>query len=169
MRAGGLLSPSMDAQQHELEPPQEAWMLGWVCLAAEFAILLEHGAQSSESIPLSIILGALVIGWFSYGVLCARMIRTFIVWVLFILALVIDLVDVVDHATGWAVANTAFSALQLYCLHRFTSTDYFHERRRDPRRAYASVAGIVALGVCVGILGGVVGTESSDLRVQVNF
>ena len=64
------------------EVPQSAWVLGWACLVGQVATLLDRGVTGADSMLLSAPLSALAVGWVSYGVLRARLVRTWFAGIL---------------------------------------------------------------------------------------
>ena len=80
--------------------PTSAWVLGWTCLLAQVLALAERGVSRSDPfwVVLSMVLGALVVGWVSSGVLCARTGRLIVAWLVFGAGPATDVVGVASPA-----------------------------------------------------------------------
>lgn len=158
-------------QAQEMVPlPAAAWVFAWTCLVGQVLRLLESGAQSEDSIPLSMVLGAVIVTWFSYGALTGRTVRLVVVWIFLVLAALVTAVAVVDSGSAWSVLDAATSLVQLVAFARFTASDYFAGQRARPRQPSPPLGGILAIAVVVGVLGGVIGADTdSGAYVHVQF
>lgn len=141
--------------------PTEAWLLGWSFLAGQVLTLLDVGSRQADevSLVLSMVLGALLVGWISAGVLTARPVRFAGVCVLVALAIVADVVGLFSAggSSGWALAHLAASLASAAALAAYARTDYVAWRRTRPTAAGPSIAPVLAIAVVVGALGGIIG------------
>lgn len=161
-----------------IEPPSRvpaaAWGLAWACLVGQLLLLGERGAQSSDAVPLSMLLGAILVAWVSHGVLTGRTVRLVLVSVLFAVTAIFDLVALMDAGiagvSGWPFVGLAASLVQLAALVAFTRTEYFAWQRSRPRVPGPPLGSLIAVAVVVGILGGVTGSASdAPTQISVNL
>lgn len=151
------------------EVPSEAWAFAWACLAGQVVSLVTNGRHDSNNLVLSMLLGVVVVGWVSHGVLTARGIRVGLVWVLFVLAGLFQLVTLFDDPSGGVALDLAITVIQLVLFIRFTATDYFKWQRTRPREPGPSLSGVMVIALLVGALGGVIGAQHDGVRTEVNF
>src|SRR5690606_9830845 len=134
----------------------------------QIVILLDRGVRSDSEIAVaaSLLVGALVIGYVSAGVVRARTVRLVLAWLVLGLSGIAELVFVIDHASYGApedsefliaLAGLATTTAALVGLWRFQRSSWFawHRTRRSAR-ADTPITGLVAIGVLVGVLGGLV-------------
>ena len=144
------------------EPPVPAsiWWFAWSCVVGQVLELARRGAQSEDNWPLSMVLGALLVAFISYGVIRARWVRFWLVVVLIGLACILEAVALVDSPSGWTAFALALSIVQAFLLHRYTTSPLF-EHHRQRREGGPSLAPLVAVAALVGVLGGVLGAEQT--------
>lgn len=161
-----------------IEPPTRvpaaAWGLAWSCLVGQLLLLGERGAQSSDAVPLSMLLGAVLVAWVSHGVLTGRTGRLVLVWVLFVVTAIGDGVALLDGGlsgvTGWPFVRLTASLVQIVALVWFTRTEYFAWQRSRPRVPGPPLGSLIAVAVVVGILGGVTGSAAdAPTQISVNL
>jgi hypothetical protein len=136
------------------EVPTSAWVLGWACLASQLVALLDRGTTDADSALLSVPLSALVVGWVSYGVLRARMVRTWFAGVLLGLMALLGVVALLVGPSPWDLVGAVTGVVAFVALVAWTRTDVFARLREDPQRLGQSFGALVALAVTVGALGG---------------
>jgi hypothetical protein len=153
------------------EVPAAAWAFAWSCLAGQALSLLVSGRDESNDLLLSMLLGIVVIGWVSHGVLTARVVRVGFVWVMFVIALLFQVLGMFDSPSGGLLADLVLTVIQFVLFIRFTDTEYFRwqRQRSRPGQPGPSLAGLMAIAILVGALGGVVGTHNDGVRVESNF
>jgi hypothetical protein len=150
------------------ELPAAAWALAWSFVVGQLVSLVMHGTQPAEDWPLSSLLGVVVVAFFSYGVLRARMVRFWLVTVLNGVALVVFLVVLLDGGTLADLVDLVMTAVQLGCLVWLYRTPWFAWQRTRPAGG-PSIRPLMLLAVLVGVLAGVIGTDSAAVRVDVNL
>lgn len=153
--------------------PVAAWWLAVSSVLAQAVAIVDRGVKNIDAmVPVSMLIGALVIWWFAAGVLSARTGRLVVTWLLLGLVLVAESVSVVDDAldggAGMPVLHLATSVLMLGSLWRFTRTPYFAWQRTRPAHPGPSRAGVLAVAVLVGLSAGVVQPDPDGLRLQLN-
>jgi hypothetical protein len=150
------------------ELPTAAWALAWSFVVGQVLSLVMHGTQPAEDWPLSALLGVVVVAFFSYGVLRARMVRFWLVTVLNGVALVVFLVALLDGGTLADLVDLVMTAVQLGCLAWLYRTPWFGWQRTRPAGG-PSILPLMLLAVLVGVLAGVIGTDSAAVRVDVDL
>ena len=163
--------PAVAAAQ---QPPAAAWALALVCLVGQLLLLADVGTTSAGLWTLpSMLLGALLVGWFSAGVLTARTGRLVVVWALFVIVLVGDAFALLDRGAGaapeWRGAHLVVSVAQVVALAWFCSTPYFRWQRTRPRVPGPSLAPLLGVAVVVGLLGGVTASHEGGVSVRMRL
>jgi len=152
--------------------PTEIKVLAWASLAGQVVMLARQGLRSDDDTAISMLLGAVIVGYVAAGVVRARPVRVALAWIVLVLSLVGELVELayVD-AFGDAVIMVAAlttTVVALVALSRFRRTDwYVWQRTRPPRDLGAPIGGLVAIAVLVGVLGGVAGASDNGVRFTV--
>jgi hypothetical protein len=150
----------------ETELPDSAWGAGWAFLAVEAVALLRRGF-TGVTMPwplVSMVLSALVVGWFTAGVLQARPIRTFLVWLILIVATLLQVISLLSGPRGlgswfeFLVGLIPVVVLAAFCRSPF----YAHMRLVGADAVRPAIGGVVALAVITGALGGIVAPVSGD-------
>lgn len=162
------------ARAHRL--PTEAWALAWVSLADQVLYLVERGPKLSDEpvgMIVSMLLGALVVGWFSAGVLRARLVRLVIVWAVLLLASAGYAVTALNSGAGWTIVHLVMTVGQVVALWAFCRTAYFRGQRVAPRSGPA-LGGVLGIAILVGALGGITATAPTpgtdgptDIEIEV--
>lgn len=147
--------------------PTAAWALGWSFLAGQVFQLLLFGVQDVGVVPLSMLLGVVLVAFFSYGVLRARMVRTVLVGVGLTLG-VLGMVAALPSGGGTAFVSLVVSGIQLACFIWFVRTPWFAWQRARPDGG-PSIAPLLMIAVAVGLLGGVVGADPSGFRIDIGL
>lgn len=155
--------------------PHSIWVVAWASLAGQVLLVVRHGGRVGDeaSQVLSVVLGALLVGYVSAGVVRARRVRIVLAWVVLTLSVVgglADLVSVDDLGQAvHAVFALAAAAAALIGLAKFCRSDWYAwQRTRPPGREGASIGQLVVIGVLVGALGGYVGLVDAGLTTRVN-
>lgn len=122
---------------------------------------------------LSMILGALLVGYVSAGVVRARRVRIVLAWVVLTLAFIGGLADLVSvddlSQAAHAVLALAAGAASLVGLAKFCRSDWYAwQRTRPSLREGASIGQLVVIGVLVGALGGYVGLVDAGVTTRFN-
>ena len=154
--------------------PRSIWVVAWASLAGQAALLLRQGDRVADQVSLVVsgVLGALLVGYVSAGVVRARTVRLVLARVVLILGLIGGLfglvsVDDLGQAT-LALLSLATTAVALAGLARFRRSDWFAwQRTRPSAREGAPIGQLVAVGVLVGVLGGLVGPVDGGLDVRI--
>jgi hypothetical protein len=145
--------------------PPSAYALAWLCLAGQVPPLAMRGLSESDGVwvLLSMVLSALIVGWFAAGVLRGRTVRLVIAWVVLGLAALFTaigfLADLSDVG-GWDVLLLLASVGQVVALAAFCSSDYFRWQRANRELLGPDISALVAIAVVVGLLGGMIAPAS---------
>lgn len=148
--------------------PKEAWLLAWTCLLGQVVNLAQNGRQDDNLLLPSMLLGAAVVAFFAHGVLRARMVRVVIVAILFGLGLLFFLIGAIDEPGAGTMINLVVSAAEVAFFVAFLRTPYFAWQRTRPKEPGPSLAGLVAIAVLVGAIGGVIGASDEGFRAEVS-
>lgn len=155
--------------------PSSIWVVALASLAGQAVVLLRQGIAPRDelSFALSVVLGALVVGYVSAGVVRARTIRLVIAWVALGLGLVVELVGLASaddpSDAALAVFSIATSVVALAGLARFRRTDWYAWHRQKPSsHEGAPIGQLVAIGVLVGVMGGLAGPADGGLNARIS-
>ena len=155
--------------------PRSIWVVAWASLAVQAVLLVRQGGRLDDevSLVLSVVLGALLVGYVSAGVVRARTVRLVLAWVVLMLGVIgglVGLVSVKDLGqTAIAVVASESTAEALAGLARFRRSDWYAwQRTRPSAHEGAPIGQLVAIGVLVGGLGGLIGPVDDGLDVRVN-
>jgi hypothetical protein len=117
--------------------PRSIWVVALASLAGQAVQLVRQGGRLDDeiSLVLSVVLGGLLVGYVSAGVVRTRTVRLVLAWVV---------------------------------LARFRGTDWYTWQRTKPSaHEGAPIGQLVAIGVLVGVLGGLTGPVGDGLDVRV--
>lgn len=155
--------------------PTSIWVVAWASLAGQAAWLTSQGPRVENEFSLlgSVLIGALVIGYVAAGVVRARTLRLVVAWVVLVLGLIGEVVDasVVDGPGQAALVAFALttSLLALGALVMFHRTPWFAwQRTKPPTNEGAPIGRLVAVGVLVGVLGGLVGPADDGVDRHIS-
>jgi hypothetical protein len=155
--------------------PRSIWVVAWASLAGQAVVLARQGdlLDDEVSLILTVVLGGLVVGYVSAGVVRARTVRLVLAFVVLVLSLVGDLVDLVSvddlAQAALTVLSLATTAVALAGLVRFRRTDWYAWQRTKPSSHQGATIGrLVAIGVLVGALGGLIGPVDDSLDVRIS-
>jgi hypothetical protein len=166
-----------DVEQPGATPalPRSIWVVAWASLGGQAVLLVRQGGQLGDevSLVLSVVLGALLVGYVSAGVVRARTVRLVIAWVVLMLGVVGGLVGLVSvddlGQTVVAVLSFATTAVALAGLASLRRSEWYAwQRTRPSAREGAPIGQLVAIGVLVGMLGGAIGPVDDGLEVRAN-
>jgi hypothetical protein len=150
-------------------------VVAWASLVGQALLVVRHGGRVDDEVSqiLSMVLGALLVGYVSAGVVRARRVRIVLAWVVLALAFIgglADLVSVDDSGqAAHAVLALAAGAVSLVGLAKFCRSDWHAwQRTRPSAREGASIGRLVVIGVLVGALGGYVGLVDTGVTTRVN-
>ncbi|WP_107775080.1 hypothetical protein [Nocardioides sediminis] len=149
--------------------PRAIWVVAWASLAGQVVLVLRQGVRHDDGVSLvgSVVLGVLLVGWVSAGVVRARTVRLVLAWVVLVLGLVAEVVGLLqaDGPGGAALAALALgtTVVALAGLARFRRTDWYAwQRTRPPTHLGAPIRQLVAIGVLVGALGGMASSADDE-------
>ncbi|WP_244931782.1 hypothetical protein [Nocardioides sp. W7] len=181
--AGLALVLGRAAARRRAEPPLDpgplpvsAWLLALSCLLTQVWDLLDRGPRTADDVSLwgSMLLGALVVGWLSLGVLLARPLRSALVVVVLLTTVLVQVepllkaVTAADLARALAAVTAALFPLGALAWYRTTSRFAWH--RQHPRARTHDVAALAMVGVLVGVLGGLATPDpTASFSVQLNL
>ena len=155
--------------------PRSIWVVAVASLAGQAVLLARPGGRLDDeiSLVLSVVLGALVVGYVSAGVVRARTVRLVLAWVVLVLGMIVELVGLVSiDDLGRAtldVLSLATTTAALAGLAKFSGTDWYAWQRTKPSaHEGAPIGQLVAIGVLVGVMGGLTGPVGDGLDVRVN-
>ncbi len=163
-------------QQRATPPlPTSIWVVAWASVAGQVLVMFRQGFRHGDevSLLLSVVLGALLVGYVSAGVVRARTVRLVLAWVVLVLSLVGELfslgsVDDLGQAV-LAVLSLAIAVVSLVGLAKFRRTAWYAWQRSKPSTDEgASIRRLVAIGVLVGVLGGLIGPVDDGLYVRTS-
>jgi hypothetical protein len=166
-----------EAEQPGAAPPlpRSIWLVAWASVAGQAVLLARQGVRLDDevSLVLSVVLGALLVGYVSAGVVRARTVRLAFASVVLLLGLIAELVGLVsvdDLGQAAVVAlSLATTALALAGLATFRRTEWYAWQRTKPSaREGAPIGHLVAMGVLVGVLGGFIGPVDDGLDVRIS-
>jgi len=152
--------------------PRSIWVVAWASLAGQAVLLMQQGGRLDDevSVFLSVVLSALVVGYVSAGVVRARTVRLVLAWVVLVLSGLVGLVPVDDlgRQTALDVISLATTAVALVGLAMFRRTDWYAWQRAKPSaNEGAPIGQLVAIGVLVGVVGGLTGPVDQGLNVSI--
>ncbi len=145
--------------------PLAAWLLAWSFLGGQLVTAAVNGFQDESAWPLSILLGAVLVAFFSYGVLRARMVRTVLVGVLLGVGALAELAGVLAGNERELLA-LAVTGVQLACFVWFVRSPWFAWQRGRPEGG-PSLAPLMGMAVAVGVLGGLVGATDTGANFEL--
>jgi hypothetical protein len=155
--------------------PTSIWVVAWASLTGQAVLLAEQGGRLDDevSLVLSVVLGGLLVGYVSAGVVRARAVRLVLAWVVLVLGVIGGLAGLASAddlgRAGLAVLSLATSAAALAGLATFHRTDWYRWQRTKPSAHDGTPIGqLVAIGVLVGVLGGLVGPVEDGLAVRIS-
>ena len=154
--------------------PSSIWVVAWASLAGQVLLLVQEGVRHDDAVSVggSVVLGVLLVGYVSAGVVRARTVRLVLAWVVLVLILVAGVsvllsADGPDRAGG-AGLSLVTTVVSLAGLASFRRTDWYAwQRTRPPTHAGAPIRRLVAIGVLVGALGGIAVTGDDGLHMRV--
>ena len=154
--------------------PTSIWVVAWASLAGQAVLLVREGLRTDDavSLTLSVVLGALIVGYISAGVVRARTVRLVLAWVVLVLSALAEVFELfaADDA-GEAllvVLSLATSAAALAGLASFHGTAWFAwQRQKPPAGEGAPIDQLVAIAVVVGVLGGITGPVDQGINARV--
>ena len=158
-------------------PPDLRWrpLIGKPYTASQVVTIATRGIKAENEVSLigSVLLGVLLVWFFSVGVIRARIVRVVIVWIVLVLSGIAELVAVFnqDDATDAlpAIVGLVTTVVSLLALNQFRqSAWYAWQRTKPPTDQGESIGGLVAIAVAVGALGGLVGPAEDGFRVEFN-
>ena len=156
--------------------PRSIWVVAWAALVGQAVLLVEEGGRLDDEVSLvgSVVLGALVVGYVSAGVVRARTVRLVLAVVVLVLSAIAGLAGLVSvddpGEAALAVLSLATTAVALAGLARFRRTDWYAwQRTKPPAHEGAPIRQLVVIGVLVGVLGGLAGPVNDGLDVRVTF
>lgn len=157
--------------------PRSIWVVAWASLAGQVLLVARHGGRVGDDAEqaVSMVLGALLVGFVAAGVVRARRVRVVLAWIVLTLSLLgwIALLVSADAPgqIAYAVLQLVAGAVSLIGLASFRRSEWYAwQRSRPPRHEGPSIGRLVAIGVLVGTLGGYVGLvdEGTTMRVDVD-
>lgn len=169
------VSDGVVGQQRTTPPlPRSIWVVAWASLAGQAVMLLLQGGRIGDglSLALSVLFGALLVGYVAAGVVRARTVRLVVAWVVLVLSAGVELVSLVSVDDAGEVVlgilSLATTALALAGLGRFRHSEWYAwQRTRPSTREGAPIGQLVAIGALVGVLGALTGPVDDGVDVQV--
>jgi hypothetical protein len=154
--------------------PSEIKVLAWASVAGQVAVLVRQGMNSGDDISmlLSMVGGAVIVSYVAAGVVRARPVRVALAWIVLVLSLVAELIGLayVDSPGEAAIAlgSLGTTVVALVALNGFRRTAWYAwQRTRPPTHLGARIGGLVAIGVLVGVLGGIAGSSEDGINMTV--
>lgn len=152
--------------------PSSIWVVAWASLAGQVLLLARQGLRLDDeaSLALSLLLGPLLVGYVSAGVVRVRTVRLALAWIVLVLSAIGELVGFVAADAGDVALLASFvtSVVAIAGLASFSRTEWFAWQRTKPSpREGASIGPLVAIAVLVGVLGAVAGPLDDGVQVDV--
>jgi hypothetical protein len=152
--------------------PTSIWVLAWTSLVSQGLAVLDRGVRDDETVFLlvSAALGALIVGYVAAGVVRARTIRVALAWIVLVLTGLSEIVSLASGgSTPFVLVDLVLTVVSLVALARFSRSDWYRwQRARPPTSAGPSITGLVAIGIAVGVLGGLVVPAEDGVRFRIN-
>lgn len=153
--------------------PRSIWVVAWGSLTSQVLLLVDRGValDNSVGVALSVAVGALVVGCVSSGVVRARTVRSTLALVVLGLGAVAELVGFLSYpAEGVLDTPLVLVTVVVFgAMVAFRRSDWYAwQRTRPPGDAGAPVGRLIALGVLVGLLGGMVAPADAGLDVRLS-
>jgi hypothetical protein len=156
--------------------PGSIWVVAWASLVGQVVLVLRQGVRHDDMVSLvgSVVLGVLLVGWVSAGVVRARTVRIVLAWVVLVLGLAAEVVGLfqADDPGGAALATLALltTVVSLAGLAAFRRTEWFAwQRTRPPTHLGEPIRRLVAIGVLVGALGGVASSADEGIGMRLDI
>jgi hypothetical protein len=141
--------------------------------------LAENGGRFDDDpvpVVVSSVVGALLAAYVVTGVIRARTLRLVFAWILLLLGLIgglVDLVTIGDVAdAALSVLGFVASAVAVGGLATYYRSDWFAwQRSKPPAGQGASIRRLVAIGVVVGLLAGLIAVTGGgvETRLEISF
>lgn len=156
--------------------PASIWTVGWAALTGQVVVLADGGLRQANevSILLSAVAGGLVVGWAAAGVVRARTFRLVLAWVLLVIGVVVELTSL-SSSDGFIDAVPLMflfgcTVVAMTALWSFQKSGWFRwQRSRPPAGQGAAIGAVVALGVLVGALGGVLDPPAHGVHITLDL
>lgn len=155
--------------------PTSIWVVALASLVGQLVLLVREGVRLDDelSLVLSVVLGALVVGYVSAGVVRARTVRLVLAWVVLGIGLIIELAGVASADDPiealLLVLESATTVVALAGLVRFRRTAWYAWQRTKPSSHHGAPIGqLVAIGVLVGVMGGLIGPVDDGLEARIS-
>lgn len=117
-------------------PPASIWVVAWASLVGQVLALADRGPNDSDVVAVSAVIGAVVVGWVSAGVVRARTVRLVLAWVVLVLSALAGTIEVVssDPSTSWflTLASLVATVVALAGLNAFRGTEWYRWHRTRP-------------------------------------
>lgn len=144
-----------------------AWVMGGCSVAVQVVALLDRGTtELNAGTPISMVLGALIVGWFSSGVVRGRTGRTVVVAFLVTLMLLASAADV-ERPLDVVNLALVIGVLAGLLAVRFSSVTAWW--RAHPRAGRGPLRTVLLLAVLTGALGGLVAPAESGMFLSGRF
>lgn len=150
-------------------------MVAWASLAGQVVLLVRQSGRLDDevSLVLSVVIGALLVGYVSAGIVRARTVRLVLAWVVLVLSVIAELVGLVSvddlGQAALVMLSLATTAVALAGLARFRRTDWYVWQRTKPSTHEGlPISQLVAIGVLVGVLGGLTGPVDGGFDVRIS-
>lgn len=146
--------------------PRSIWVVAWASLAGQALLVLRNGGRVDDDVSqvVSMVLGALLVGYVSAGVVRARRIRIVLAWVVLTLGFAGGLAEVIwahDPAgVVHAVLMLATSVASLLGLATLRRSDWYAWQRTRPTAREGPPS--------ASWLGGYVGLGDGGVSMRVN-
>ncbi|KQV76535.1 hypothetical protein ASC61_16860 [Aeromicrobium sp. Root344] len=155
--------------------PSSIWVVAWASLLGQVVLVVQQGVRHDDevSVAVSIVLSAILVGYVCAGVVRARTVRLVVAWVVLVIGLIGELVGLtsVDASADGPLAfvSLATTVLALAGLAKFRHTEWYAWQRTRPSvHDGAPINGLVAIGVLVGVLGGLAVQVDDGLDVHIS-
>lgn len=151
--------------------PSSIWVVAWASLLGQVVLVVQQGVRHDDevSVAFSIVLSAILVGYVCAGVVRARTVRLVVAWVVLVIGLIGELVGLTSADGPLAFVSLATTVLALAGLAKFRRTEWYAWQRTRPSvRDGAPISGLVAIGVLVGVLGGLAVQVDDGLDVRIS-
>jgi hypothetical protein len=152
--------------------PLSAGAVGAFGILGELARLADQGLRSSNpGTPISMMLTALLVVWFSYGVLSGRTVRLVLVAIVLGLSALSYAWDILTDWDGyaWPLLHLALTLAMTGALVALVRSPFHAWQRRHHDLVGVPIVGVMLLAAVCGVLGPLPDQPEPDIEVSVNF
>lgn len=149
-------------QETTYAAPRAVWVLAWSSLVGQLVALADRGVTDGDSALVSVPLSALVVAWVSAGVIRGRMVRTVLAGVILAVIALASVVGLLVDPSALGLLEAVLASVSLAAYVAHVRNPVVARLQADRRAEPAGLAGLVALAILVGGLGGLTAPVPDD-------